>query len=74
MSGGVAPPTMDGKSLLPLLTTKAARVPSAEWRQDFLVEHSGEHKQTNKGCPQYNGQNLAVSSGIKKNATKSYER
>ena len=51
---------MDGKSLVPLLT--AGQEQRAEsFRSQLLVEHYGEHGFAITGCPQYQGQGMAVS-------------
>ena len=60
LAGQQVPSYMDGKSLVPLLT--AGQEQRAEsFRSQLLVEHYGEHGFAITGCPQYQGQGMAVS-------------
>ena len=58
LSVGAMTTSMDGRSFLSLLgnSTWVDR----EWREDFLVEHKGEYKDINAGCPQLDHQQVAV--------------
>ncbi|XP_031549888.1 N-acetylglucosamine-6-sulfatase-like [Actinia tenebrosa] len=62
LAGGQAPKTMDGRSIVPLLNDSnveesqednKVKVHDAavKWREDFLVQHSGEGKMKVEGCP-----------------------
>ncbi|KAK2173296.1 hypothetical protein NP493_885g01003 [Ridgeia piscesae] len=57
LSVGAMTTSMDGRSFLSLLgnSTWVDR----EWREDFLVEHKGEYKDINAGCPQLDHQQVA---------------
>ena len=55
---GETPPTfMDGVSIDPLLKSDK---PANSWREDALIEHSGEYKQVNKGCPKLTNAGVGV--------------
>lgn len=49
---------MDGMSLLPRLHSNVQT--GAHDRKYILIEHQGEHNTRIPGCPQYDGQNMAV--------------
>ena len=60
LAGREVPSYMDGKSLSPVWSGEGtARGDS--FRTELLVEHYGEHGILATGCPQYNGQGMAVS-------------
>lgn len=50
------PPKIDGQSFKSLLFSNASEV---SWREDFLVEHNGEFKETVSECPRLNHQQVA---------------
>ncbi|XP_076471458.1 N-acetylglucosamine-6-sulfatase-like [Babylonia areolata] len=59
LAGRQVPSYMDGKSLIPVLTTAPHNNKTAPtFRSEFLVEHYGEHGFIITGCPQYRGQGL----------------
>ena len=60
LAGQQVPSYMDGKSLVPLLTAGQERR-AESFRSRLLVEHYGEHGFAIAGCPQYQGQGMAVS-------------
>lgn len=51
------PPKIDGQTFKSLLFSNASEV---SWREDFLVEHKGEFKETVSECPRLNHQQVAV--------------
>ena len=57
---GVKPPEyMDGQTMTPVL--HASQPLGDKYRTSFLVEHWGEYQYEVKGCPQWTGQQMAVS-------------
>ncbi|XP_013388966.1 N-acetylglucosamine-6-sulfatase-like [Lingula anatina] len=58
LSAQTAPSQMDGMSFHNLLAQNAT-IPASSWRESFVIEHQGEYKQINPGCPQYNNMDLA---------------
>lgn len=62
LAGLKTPDSMDGRSILPLVRHDRHRknaVQTSEWRNEFLIEHQGEWKKHNNGCPQYDGMKLS---------------
>lgn len=58
LAGIKEPGKFDGKSLHPLLT---ANKTDPKFRNNFLIEHSGEFHEEVKNCPQYKNQGMSVS-------------
>ncbi|XP_055957951.1 N-acetylglucosamine-6-sulfatase [Patella vulgata] len=58
LSGQSVPAQMDGVSMVPILMSDSST--DVVTRENFLVEHYGEHLVDNPGCPQLHNQGMMV--------------